>query len=453
MTPSSTPIAGAFGSLTHTGSDAAQEKRQMGNEELEIGNEKRSEKGSLRGHFARTFVGNVTYAACQWGMLMALARLGDAETVGRFALALAVTGPIFLFANLNTRGLLASDARGEHPFADYFGLRVVTTALALVASLVVVRIGGYDSAALAACVGVALAKSAEALSDIAYGLFQKHGETGIVARSLALRGILGLGAVTAGMAWGGGLTASVVGLALVTAFSALALDLPTARRLLAREPRATSRGLGVLAWTALPLGVVMALASLAGSVPRFFVERSAGLAELGVFLALAYLLIAGTTVTNALGQAAVPRLSQLAVSDRAGFVRLTAKLAGLGAGLGLAGLAVAWVAGGPILALLYGPDYGERGTLLVALFGAATLTFPGSLLGYALTAARILRPQASLHAIVLVVTLATSAFAIPTWGLYGAAATLALAGCVQTIGSCVLLATGSFEERAAEVCR
>jgi hypothetical protein len=45
-------------------------------------------------NFLWTLSGNVVYAACQWGMLVVLAKLGTHQMVGEFALALAITAPI-----------------------------------------------------------------------------------------------------------------------------------------------------------------------------------------------------------------------------------------------------------------------------------------------------------------------------------------------------------------------
>src|SRR5690349_21224091 len=79
---------------------------------------------SLRTNFIWTFLGNVVYAGCQWGMLVVLAKLGSPEIVGQFALALAVTAPVFMFTNLQTRGVQATDARKEYAFGDYLALRL-----------------------------------------------------------------------------------------------------------------------------------------------------------------------------------------------------------------------------------------------------------------------------------------------------------------------------------------
>ena len=56
---------------------------------------------SLRANFVWILGGNFAYGACQWLMLVAIAKMGTPEMVGRFALAFAVTAPMFLFANMN----------------------------------------------------------------------------------------------------------------------------------------------------------------------------------------------------------------------------------------------------------------------------------------------------------------------------------------------------------------
>ena len=46
---------------------------------------------TLRRNFSWTFAGNAVYAACQWGMLVVLAKLGSPEMIGQFTLGLAVS--------------------------------------------------------------------------------------------------------------------------------------------------------------------------------------------------------------------------------------------------------------------------------------------------------------------------------------------------------------------------
>jgi hypothetical protein len=53
---------------------------------------------TLRMNFLWTLTGNVFYAACQWGILVVLAKLGTSQMVGEFALALAITAPVVIGA-------------------------------------------------------------------------------------------------------------------------------------------------------------------------------------------------------------------------------------------------------------------------------------------------------------------------------------------------------------------
>ena len=55
---------------------------------------------------------------------------------------------------------------------------------------------------------------------------------------------------------------------------------------------------------ALPLGFVTMLLSLNGNLPRYLLEHYGGPAQLGMFASMAYLLVALSTVVNALGQSA-----------------------------------------------------------------------------------------------------------------------------------------------------
>lgn len=121
--------------------------------------------------FSWTFVGNVVYAACQWGMLMALAKLGSPAMVGMFALGLAITAPVFMFANLHLRTIQATDARQQYQFRDYLSVRLATTALALLVVAAIVVLVGYAWETTAVILAVGCAKACESISDIFMGCF------------------------------------------------------------------------------------------------------------------------------------------------------------------------------------------------------------------------------------------------------------------------------------------
>ena len=63
---------------------------------------------TLRRNFSWTFVSNVVYAGCQWGILMVLAKLGSPENIGQFTLGLAQTAPVFMLTNLQLHEIPAN---------------------------------------------------------------------------------------------------------------------------------------------------------------------------------------------------------------------------------------------------------------------------------------------------------------------------------------------------------
>src|SRR5206468_6244817 len=104
---------------------------------------------------------------------------------------------------------------------------------------------------------------------------------------------------------------------------------------------------------ALPMGIVTMLGSLEFNIPRYFLERHVGVVELGVFSALAYVVLGGNALIGALGQSAVARLAREFADRRPDqFRRTLGKLLLVGALLGVLGLAGTGLFGRVLLAII-----------------------------------------------------------------------------------------------------
>ncbi len=168
---------------------------------------------SLRHNFAWTLVGNVVYAASQWGILVLLAKLATPESLGVFALAYAVTAPIFLFAGLSLRSSQATDS-GHFRFGDYLGVRALGMGAALVVTVGMAALLEHDATTRLVILTVGVAKAIEGLSDVHYGVMQRHEQMRPIAVSLVSRGLLSVVAFAAVLAAGGPLLVAVAALAL-----------------------------------------------------------------------------------------------------------------------------------------------------------------------------------------------------------------------------------------------
>src|SRR5262249_26023389 len=139
------------------------------------------------------------YAICQWGMIVALAKLGSTLMVGQFSLGLAIATPVLMFSNLHLRAVQATDASRAYSFSDYLELRVAMTLTAIAAITAIAWFGNYGHRTTMVILAVALAKAIETLSDIYYGLFQLHDRLDETGRSMMLRGVAAVVALSAGL--------------------------------------------------------------------------------------------------------------------------------------------------------------------------------------------------------------------------------------------------------------
>ena len=396
---------------------------------------------SLRTNISWTFIGNVTYSGCQWAMLAVLAKSGSAVMVGYFALGLATTAPVFMLTNLSLRNIQATDARRQFLFAHYLGLRLITTPLALLIIAGIVAVSGYRSEGALVILAVGLAKASESVSDVFYGLLQQRERMDLIARSMIVKGLVSLLVlaalvrVTHDVLWG------TLGLAGVWILILLGYDMRNGALVLQETRRigqtfvATRRAqldalhpvwdrriLLRLAWLAAPIGIVYVLLSISTNIPRYFIERYQGSSELGIFAAMAYTLVAGTTIINAIGQSASPRLAQYyAAGNMMAFRSLLLKMLSMGAALGAAGVLIALVAGREILTVLYRPEYAHDLPAFIWLQLGAALEYLAIFLGIAATAARYLKVQVPISVAMVSLMTVASAALIPAHGLLAAA--------------------------------
>ena len=395
----------------------------------------------LKTDFTWVLAGNIFYSACQWLIVVVLAKLGTPQKLGEYAWGLAVSAPIVLFANFQLRSLLASDLVERFRFAQYLTFRLVSLGVALGIIALLAELWGSGEKALVVIL-VAGAQAVELVSETFYGLMQKQGRMGRISQSLMYRGALSLAAMwiimysTRSIVWA--LAALLLG-RLFVLFSWDARFEPVKFEL-GISPRGNSDWMLPLFRTALPLGVISMLVSLNANITRYFVEGHRGSTELGMYSAVASLLSAGTLVVSAYGQALFLPVAKACLSaDRTEFRKFAILAVILGALLGAGAVVIAMLFGPAILTHLFRPEYARYASVLVRLMIAGTIAFITSGLGFVMTAARSLRPQVPLLVIVGVTTAASSTFLIPRYGLMGAADASLVAAVVQFMGTGIIL--------------
>ena len=281
------------GPLPHSGANAMSES-----------NHDAASRRVLFSNIGWMLAGNVSYGLSQWALLVALAKIGTLEMVGSFAMAMAISLPVLMFSSLSLRSLQVTDYKKSFRFVEYAALRIVTVALATVVIMGFGLVSGYRASALASITLIGAAKAIEYLSDILYGLLQQQEDMAGIAISMILRAALSVAALSFGVYATHSLLWGAIALLAVSAGVFVGYDIP---KMLAVSrislPRTTSilrsyteelrtggyRRLWKLGLAGLPMGFVLMMVSLNLSIARYFIQHSLGMAELGIFSAIATL--------------------------------------------------------------------------------------------------------------------------------------------------------------------
>ena len=407
---------------------------------------------SLRSNFSWTLLGSLAYSGGNWIQLAALTKaLGPAD-VGSFAFALALSAPIMIFLALGLRTVQVTDATSDHAFGDYLTIR---TALSVIGVGLVVGIavaGGYARSDVLTISAIAVAKALDGVSDIVYGLFQRAEQMDVSAKAMMINSVVSTGLVVALVMTTKSVVWAAIGVALGSAAALVAYALPAGRVLHARSDGGDpSLALGFrLLWrprrllslicVAAPLGLASLLTSLNPNIPRFVIERDLGRYELGIYAALASILVIGTTLMGSLVQAVLPRLtSAFVAADRSAFTRLIVTLLTVAVALGAAGVVAVAVVGEPVVAVLFTDEYARDSALLVWLSVALALGLVVYILDVGMSAARRFQIQVPINLATVAFSLVGSLLLIERYGIAAAGAILSLSLALQVVMKAVVL--------------
>lgn len=140
----------------------------------------------------RYLFGNITYAGAQFVIVILLNKFGSSEIVGQYSLGLAVTAPIFMLSHLHLRSVLIVDTSGKYLFGDFFGLRLVTTAVAFTVTAGCCILSGADWNTALVIFFIGLYRIVESVSDILLGIVQKQERLDQISFSRAAKGLFSI---------------------------------------------------------------------------------------------------------------------------------------------------------------------------------------------------------------------------------------------------------------------
>lgn len=414
---------------------------------------------AITAQLAWSLGGTAAQALSQWAVILLLARTTSTGSVGIYALGLAISAPVMLFASLSLRTVLVTDTAARFQFREYLLLRLACMGLAVVVTAGIAAFAAPSGAAVV--FAVAVAKALDGVADIYYGHLQRRDRMRTIGTCMAVNAVVSVAATWVLLAATGSPLGAAIGcvvgsaagtlVSAVTTRPGAAIEPGATTMPAATEPGATTRPTApltrpllhtaaALVSVALPLGLASSVTSVTANLPRYLVGRSVDLESLGVFAALSYVLVAATVGYHAAAQVILPRMARwYAVGDLAAIAALTRRLV-LGC-LALGAVAVAAVAGTgePILRALYGTAYAQATEAFTVLTLAAVLAGANYTVGTALSALRRFGHHLRVSLATLVVTVACGLILVPRYGVTAAAWLTVLSMVTDGLAKLVLL--------------
>jgi O-antigen/teichoic acid export membrane protein len=394
-----------------------------------------------------TLVGNIIYAASQFGMLIVLSKLGSAEILGEFSFALSVTAPIILLLNFDMRTVICTDTKSNILFSDYLGFRLLTTAVALAAifSLTLIISTSFESRIVILLIG--FSKSCESVSDILCGFMQKNYNMDFVSKSTILKSLSSILGMSMLFALTHNLVMACSGLSIAWLLTLLFYDFPRVKKFLKKPniidkhkfniyPSFDKIKIQQLLKIGLPLGIVTTLVSFNIYIPRYYLNYFVGKSELGIFTSLISLLMVGGIIAASASQVAIPVLANYyAQTRKKDFFKVFTSLILFSLVIGLFLTFISMVWGAELLQLLFGKEYAAYSYLLVRLIVGSTLANMFWFLSSLMTMFNKFYSQLPIFACVQISCIMCCNYLIPIAGIEGAVTSFIVSLVVQ----CVLM--------------
>lgn len=379
---------------------------------------------------ALTVGSRLVHAASQAAVLVLIARLGGTQGAASFIWAMALTGPVFMFSNMNLRELIATETAVGHGFQNYWSLRLVTTTggIGLLSVIVPLTVPAYEWSIIAI---VAAVKALESIYDLILGAYHRGKRVNNAAISLVIRSIGGCLSLAIVLAATSNVTAGLAGLFLFQFLSTTVYDAPYVKQLLGqREPNDSKESLPILR-IALPLGIVACLTSLSLNVPRYAVRELLDAQSLAAFGCCACFLQIFTLVGISTQLALSPRIASRNDQNRRLMNGMLWRLVLGVACIGTLIVISAHLWGAIVLSIIFGEQYAKFGPVLTWLMVGGVFAASKGFLATGLTATRSTLPQAAISAAQFACSAIGCVWLIPQYGVIAAAWVVAACNAVS----------------------
>ena len=323
-------------------------------------------------------------------MLLVVTRTAGIRAAGVYSLAIAVGQQFQTLGMYEVRTYHVTDLRHRFTFGTYLATRIVTVALMLVGITTYAVLSSSD---VHHCVLVTLVASLrvfDAFEDVYVCELQRVGRLDLGGRACFWRALSTTVVFSLTLALTGSLLTSTVTTLVLSVLTTVLVYLPPSRGLFPLRPAWAPGPVGQVLLACLPLFGASFISMYLSNAPRFAIDRYLDPTQQGYFAILFMPAVTINLMSLVIFRPLLTRMAGLWVQgDRPGFRAVVNRglLATAGAFV-VVGL-VTYVAGVPILGLVFGKDVSAFSVELMVLVGGGAMNAASVVLYYALTTVRL----------------------------------------------------------------
>ena len=323
-------------------------------------------------------------------MLLVVTRTAGIRAAGVYSLAIAVGQQFQTLGMYEVRTYHVTDLRHRFTFGTYLATRIVTVALMLAGIVGYAMVSGDGGSDVLLIVLVASLRVFDAFEDVYVCELQRVGRLDLGGRACFWRALSTTASFSGMLVATGNLLVSTVVSLVVSLVVMVGVYLPPSRGLFPLRPTWDPRRVGQVLLACLPLFLASFISMYLSNAPRFAIDRYLDPTQQGYF---AILFMPAVTINLMSLVIFRPLLTPMAAlwarGARPAFTRLVRRgLVSALAAFGVVAL-ITYVAGPPLLALVFGKDVSAFSVELMVLVAGGAMNAASVVLYYALTTVRL----------------------------------------------------------------
>lgn len=379
------------------------------------------------------FGANLFVSLGKWIILVLIAQFLQAEQVGAYSLAFAITAPITLLANMKLRSLYITE---DKPFFPNYTLsRNLLSGLTIIILLLVSILLYPEYFEVIMLVG--LSKILDLQSEMYYAVPHKNEKLDFIGKIMVIKQLIVLIVFSLTLYIYINLTFSLLTQLIVQILFLYLIEkrIIKSKFLSTTAERISMSTVKRIILLGLPLGYVQMFVSFNTTFPRYLLEFFESAKTLGYFSAIAYILTIGNMILNSISQIFLPSLARKINEEQFTIFRKTIflKFTLFSTILGIVTVLLSVLFGKKFLEIVYGIDYATYSNILIIMSIALGVNFISWNFDTALLAMRYISIQPKITTFIVIINVIISYIFIAKYGIEGAAYSLIIVNMIQLL--------------------